>query len=185
VLCNVSMPKPKKLIRAEKAAERPTYFLVYSTGEPQISVFIECLEMVFANHFDLKRTPVGLESDRSQHDVIVELIEKCAFGVVCLDGLRPNVVFEYGALRGAKKPVLLFKEALATVDIGHFYGDAPELALPSPLIDVDRHFSDTKDRYHVSWSRFEIRKTVKTIWEEYRKRKAEIHGYIEIPEPKI
>lgn len=180
------MPKPRKPPRAKKVtAKKPTYFLVYSTGEPQVAIFIECLEIVFGNYFDLKRTPAGLETDNSQHDVILQLIGDCTFGVVCLDGLRPNVVFEYGALRGVKKPVLLFKEAAANVDIRHFYGGAGPLALPPPLINVDAHFSDTKDRYHVSWNRFEIRKTVRTIWEEYRKKKSAITGYIDILEPKI
>jgi len=95
------------------------------------------------------------------------------------------VVFEYGALRGARKAVLLFKEGSAKVDIAHFYGGSPSLALPAPPMDMDRHFSDTKDRYQVSWDRFEIQKTVKTIWEEYRKKSQEIPQYVEIPEPKL
>jgi hypothetical protein len=180
------MRKAKKTVNArELAAERPWYFVVYSTGEPQVSIFIECLEIVFRNYFVLKRTPAILESDKSQHDVIMELIGNCAFGVVCLDGLRPNVVFEYGALRGAKKAVMLFREEAAKVDIGHFYGSAPALALPPPPMEMDRHFSDTKDRYQVSWNRFEIQKTIATIWEEYRKKKGEILQYVEIPEPQI
>lgn len=170
---------------AGTAAEQPSYFVVYSTGEAQVEIFLECLQIVFRNHFQMKRTPTGLESDSSQHDVIMELIGKCAFGVVILDGLRPNVVFEYGALRGAKKAVLLFKEVGAKVDIAHFYGGSASLALPPPPIDMDKQFSDTKDRYHVGWNRFEVQKTAKTIWDEYRKKKREIPQFVEIPEPKL
>jgi hypothetical protein len=32
------------------AAARPFYFLSYSTGEPQIEFFAECLEFVFSKH---------------------------------------------------------------------------------------------------------------------------------------
>src|SRR5712692_6759239 len=148
---------------------RAFYFLSYSTGEPQVELFAECLDIVFKDHFDLIRTPSALEPGKSQHDAILDRIVKCTFGVVCLDGLRPNVVFEYGAMRGAGKPVLLFKEGTAKVDIGHFYADTAALALTPPPIDMDRHFSDTKDRFYVGWSRFEVKQTLKTIWEAYRK----------------
>ncbi len=88
-------------------------------------------------------------------------------------------------MRGAKKGVLLLKEGTAAVDIAHFFGGAASLALPPPLIDMDKHFSDTKDRFYVTWNRFEVKKTVNTIWEIYRKIKSDIEGYIEIPEPKL
>jgi hypothetical protein len=181
------MQKGKKSIAAPNAGttiSKPFYFVTYSTGEPQIAVLIECLDIVFGRYFEQKRTPPALESGRSQHDVILDLIGKCAFGVVCLDGLRPNVVFEYGAMRGAKKPVLLFKEQTARVDTGHFYGGAAALPLPPPLIDMDKHFSDTKDRFYTGWSQFQVKQTVKTIWEEYKKIRGEIQG-VEIPEPQL
>lgn len=187
----VTMPKlrgdspiirPPQAARAALAKLTPTYFLVYSTAEPQIKFFAECLEIVFGNHFRLIKTPGDLVSDKSQHDVIMDLIDQCAFGVVCLDGLRPNVVFEYGILRGAKKPVLLFKEEAATVDVEHFYGGA-KLGVGPPKIDVDKFFSDTKDKFHLSWNRFAIRDTIKLIWDEYRKKKDDIKGYVDIPKP--
>ena len=115
---------------AEPANQRPFFFVAYSTGEPQVTVLIECLEIVLGRHFDLKRTPLALESEHSQHDMILDLVGSCAFGVVCLDGLRPNVVFEYGAMKGARKPVMIFKEVGAKVDTGHFYGSAAALPLP-------------------------------------------------------
>jgi hypothetical protein len=56
--------------------------------------------------------------------------------------------------------------------------------LPPPLIDVDKHFSDTKDRFYVSWSQFQVKDTIKKIWEEYNKIKNVIRG-VEIPEPQL
>jgi len=166
-------------------AKRPFYFLSFSTGEPHVELFVECLEIVFKDHFELKRTPSALEVGESQHDKILKLIQDCAFGVVCLDGLRPNVVFEYGALRGAGKHILVFKEAQARVDIGHFFAGAPDLALKPPSIDIDKHFSDTKDRYYGKWNRFEIQSTVTAIWKAYADWNATLRGYMVIPEPKI
>lgn len=94
----VRAKSPRNLKVETKGASKPAYFLSYSTGEPQVEFFAECLQMVFGKHFKLERTPSALMPGESQHDTIVEVIKRCAFGVVCLDGLRPNVVFEYGVM---------------------------------------------------------------------------------------
>ena len=127
-----------------------------------------------------------MQSGASQREQITQLIAGCTFGIVVLDGLRPNVVFEYGIMHGMRKPVILFKEAKAEVDISSFLEeDAPDLNLPPVKLDLDSHFSDVKDINYAVWNRFEIRGTVRKIWEEYRKKKGEIEGYIEIPEPAL
>jgi hypothetical protein len=165
--------------------EVPTCFVSYSTREAHVGLLIECIEIVLTPHFKVNRTPSALESGASQRDQIVGLIEDCAFGIVILDGLRPNVVFEYGVLHGLKKPVIFFKEVEAQVDIRGFFGHTPNLSLDPVALDLDKHFSDSKDVYCAPWNRFEIKNTVRTVWEEYRKKKKEISGYIDIPEPKL
>jgi len=96
---------PKK----RREDQRPYCFVSYSTREAHVKLLIDCLRMVFTPHFELKLTPPALESGASQLGQIVKLIEGCTFAVVVLDGLRPNVVFEYGILHALNKPVLLFK----------------------------------------------------------------------------
>ena len=115
----------------------------------------------------------------------MKLIEGCSFATVVLDGLRPNVVFEYGILHAKKKPIMLFKEVDAQVDVRGFLRDPAGLGLTGVSLDVDSQFSDVKDLYQVTWNRFEVSATVKLILDEYRKKKKEIQGYIEIPEPKL
>jgi hypothetical protein len=182
------MAKPKKaklLGSVGPVAAKPFYFLSYSTGEPQIRLFAECLEIVFGQYFELKRTPAALAPGESQHDAILDCVKRCAFGVVCLDGLRPNIIYEYGALRGAKRAVLVFKESSAQVDIKHFYGNVATLAVESPVIDLDKQFSNTKDVFYETWDRFEVKQTVKKIWDAYNKSHEAIVGYVEIPEPEL
>ncbi len=163
----------------------PTCFVSYSTREAHVSLLIECIEIVLTPHFKVNLTPSALESGASQRDQITRLIRDCAFGMVILDGLRPNVVFEYGILHGRGKPVIFFKEVEAHVDIAGFFERAPNLGLDPVALNLDRHFSDCKDVYCAPWNRFEIKQTVRTIWEEYKKKKDEISGYIDIPEPKL
>jgi hypothetical protein len=133
----------------------------------------------------MKVTPSALQSGSSQREQITKMIEGCSFAVVCLDGLRPNVIFEYGILHGKNIPIMLFKEADAQVDIKGLVRESAGLSIgPSPL-DLDLQFSDLKGVNFAPWNRFEVAKTVRLIWEEYGKKKTDIKGYIEIPEPKI
>ena len=171
--------------RGGRDNQAPICFVSYSTRESHVSLLIECIEIVLTPHFRVERTPSALQSGASQRDQITKLIQDCAFGVVILDGLRPNVVFEYGILHGLKKPVIFFKEVGAQVDIPGFFGDAPDLRVGPVAIDLDKHFSDVKDINYANWNRFEIKETVRTIWEEYGKKKGEISVYIDIPEPKL
>jgi hypothetical protein len=157
----------------------------YSTREPHVGLLIECIELVLTPHFQVVRTPSALESGASQREMITEGIAGCAFAVVALDGMRPNVAFEYGILHALKKPVILFKEAEAQIDIPGFFGDAPDLNLSPVKLDLDKHFSDVKDVNYAIWNRFEIKETVRRVWEEYRKKRDEIPGYVDIPEPRL
>ncbi len=138
--------------------------------------------MVFKGRFEMKITPSALQSGSSQREQITDMIGGCSFAVVCLDGLRPNVVFEYGVLHGKNIPIMLFKEAEAQVDIKGFVRESTGLGIGSFPLDVDLQFSDVKDVNYATWNRFEVANTVKLIWGEYRKKKNEIKGYIEIPE---
>ena len=168
-----------------KENQAPTCFVSYSTRESHVNPLIECIDIVLTPHFKVERTPSALQSGASQREQITRLIEHCALGVVILDGLRPNVVFEYGILHGLRKPVIFFKEVEAQVDVRGFFGHAPNLSLDPVAPDLDKHFADSQDIYCAQWDRFEIMKTANTIWQEYRKKKDEIPDYIDIPEPNL
>lgn len=50
-----------------------------------------------------------------------ELTEECVLGIVCLDGLRPNVIYEYGILKGKNKPIIPIQDKTASVAIKSYY----------------------------------------------------------------
>jgi len=95
----------------------PHYFVSYSSRELHVENLLDALNLVLGKHFEQRRTPAALESGTSQYDQILKGIEEASFCVVILDGLRPNVVFEYGIMVGKGKPVLLFQEESAEVDV--------------------------------------------------------------------
>jgi hypothetical protein len=171
---------------AEVQNARKLYcFVSYSSREPHVQILVECLRILFYRFYEVVLTPSGLESGASQRQQISDLIRDCAFAVVVLDGLRPNVVFEYGMLHAMGKPVILLKEEEAQVDIRSFFKGGPELAVSDVLIDMDSQFSNVKDLFYATWRRFRIQETVRSVWEEYRKKKEQIAGYADIPEPKL
>jgi hypothetical protein len=169
--------------RARK--QKPSYFVSYSTKEPHVKLLIECLRIVFDRYFEMKITPSALQSGSSQREQITDIIGRSSFAVVCLDGLRPNVVFEYGILHGRNIPAMLFKEADAQVDIKGLVRESARLSIDSFPLDLDLQFSDVKDVNFATWNRFEVANTARLVWDEYRKKKDEIKGYIEIPEPTL
>jgi len=171
----------KKSVSRKK---KPYCFVSYSSKENHVPILFPCLWIVLEPHFDLRLTPSALESGADQHSQIVDLIKECTFAVVVLDGLRPNVTYEYGLLEALDKPIILLKEQHATVDIRSFIDESVDLDVTSPVLKIDNHFSNIKGVYYAEWNRLDPAATVKTIWREYKK-KSKITGYVEIKEPML
>jgi hypothetical protein len=93
------------------------------------------------------------------------------------------VTYEYGLLEAHGKPIILLKEQNATVDIKSLVGESVNLAVTSPTLNIDSHFSDIKGVNYAVWNRLAPEATVKTIWQEYKKKKSQIRDYVEIKEP--
>lgn len=176
------MPKQEK---PQRSRARPYCFVSYSSREPHVNILFPCLWIALSSTFDLRLTPSALESGASQRAQIAELIAGCSFAIVVLDGLRPNVTYEYGLLDAHGKPVILLKEKSATVDIKSLMGDPVSLAIASPALNVDSQFSDVKDVNHVEWSRLDPAGAIKIILQEYRKKKSKIKSYADIEEPDL
>ncbi len=77
-----------------------------------------------------------------------ELIDKSVLGIVILDGFRPNVLFEFGYLKGKGKPTIILKSSDAFINVKTLYDNDHGLtpkqfnSLKHPKIDLGRHFSD-------------------------------------------
>ena len=168
----------------EKAMTKPYYFVSYSSREPHVGILLDALALVLGKHFEQHRTPGTLESATSQYERILQEIAEASFGVVILDGLRPNVLFEYGIMVGKGKPVLLFMEESAEVDVPGFFAEGPTLLMDvkRTVISVDNHFSDIKDQFRATWSKFKPKETRQIIMEEYNKKRGQISGFVEITE---
>ena len=79
-------------------------------------------------------------------------------GVIILDGLRPNVLFEFGYLKGKLKPTIILQSRGAQINIKTLYSRESDLNLThrqfekllNPILDISRQFSDFAGK-HVSY----------------------------------
>src|ERR1700674_1409816 len=150
------------------ASGKTDVFFSYSMAESTSVMLSTLIWIVFHNEYHLRFTPSALTSGSSQLQEIERQITQSAIGVVCLDGLRPNVLHEYGFMRGQNKPVILLKKEKAAVDIRHFILEAaPELE--NPTLNMDVHVSNLKDIHYAKWYPEDPPKSTKAIWDEFQK----------------
>lgn len=161
-------------IEYQKETSIKTCFVVFSSHEKHTEVVIDCIETVFEENYHVKRLDKHLKSGDSQLKEIEDNISSCCFAVVILDGLRPNVLFEYGILKGLKKPCIVLLAKEAKVDIENYYLDGDVKVQYSPIIDMDKHFSDVKDRFYITYDRHDPKKIREILKEEYVKQKDNI-----------
>jgi tetratricopeptide (TPR) repeat protein len=77
---------------------------------------------------------------------------------------------------GLRKPCIVLLERNATVDIaGYFPEERPEIVGQLP-IDMDRHFSDVKDRYYVRYDKERPKESRALIEAQYAKLKEDIRN---------
>jgi tetratricopeptide (TPR) repeat protein len=150
-------------------------FVVFSSREDHIGIPIDCIETVIKKkeHHEVKRLDDHLKSEDSQYGELTELLKTCSFAVVILDGFRPNVLFEYGILKGLGKPCIVLLEKQAKIDVLSFYTN-PSPKILNPLIDMDKNFSDVKDRFYVRYDKNNPPEIRQLLTREFGKRQKDI-----------
>ena len=96
-----------------------------------------------------------IASNQLNRDVIIKLIDKTTFGIVILDGMRSNVIFELGLLLGKEKCIIILKSNEAEINVKTLYNQFNDIhakdsnlgpkefnKLGNPKIDISKHFSD-------------------------------------------
>lgn len=135
----------------------PTQFclVVFSSKEEHIAIVIDCIETVIEGkkNYQVKKLDSSLKSGDSQYKRLIGLVNECSFAVVILDGLRPNVLFEYGILKGLGKPCIVLLEKEAKVDVVNYFPEGERDGIANPKIDMDKHVSDVKDRFYIRYNK--------------------------------
>jgi hypothetical protein len=154
-------------------------------GESTSSLLVTLMWAVFHQEYEIRVTPSALKSGTSQLVQIEREISKCAFAIVCLDGLRPNVICEYGYIRGRNVPTILLKKDQATVDVLSILGLSAPVGFKNPELDLNVHLSNLKDVHYAPWHPDDPAKSVKEIWDEYEKMREKHKDLVEVAEPRL
>ncbi len=80
----------------------------------------------------------------------------------CARRASPKRHLQYGLIEAHERPVILLKEENATVDVKSLIGEAVNLAVTTPALNIDSHFSDIKGVNYAIWSRLNPASAVKT-----------------------
>lgn len=151
----------------------PRAFIVYSSSShvPYINNVLEVINSIL---WSLDIEPYYLSKQirggRLYPQVLQEMITQSDMGIVILDGLRPNVTFEYGLLIRKNIDVIPLKKSDARYSIKSlFYNPEiddldPSLAfgdfhfnkaalknLREPLLNINLHFSDCQGKHIVEY----------------------------------
>ena len=143
--------------------------IVYATGkhvsyiDPVLDFLDEALR---AWGFQPQKLGDIVCSEEGYFDKIITLMKECVVGVVIFDGLRPNILFEYGLLKGMGKPVILLLGEGAEINVKTLYNNFTEVGfreqrqfdrMKNPRIELSRHFSDLGK--HVNYFKWNSGKT--------------------------
>ncbi len=109
--------------------------------------------------------PEILTSKENSEKVIINVLEEkiknCDFGIVIIDSLRPNIIFEYGLLRGMDKPIIFLISDQARINIINFYEKKDWKKIKNylfkkhygnPKLNLDNYFSDRKGIFYHNFS---------------------------------
>lgn len=162
-------------LKDEKPDEPQFGFIVFSSYEKHKEIVIDCIETVMKEiNYVMKRLDESLKSEDSQYKELTDLLRGCSFAIVILDGLRPNVLLEYGILKGLGKPCIVLLEEDATVNLASFLPENGKMEMDNPRVDMDKHVSDIKDRFYIRYNKNQPKKIREMIRKEYSKKKKDI-----------
>jgi len=151
----------------------PRAFIVYSSSL-HVSYINDVLEVINSVLRSMDIDPYYLRDQIRGGElyppVLQEIITQSDMGIVILDGLRPNVTFEYGLLimrnidiiplkkSDAKYSIksLFYNPAVGNLDPSFAFGDfrykeAALKNLKDPLLDINVHFSDSQGKHIVEF----------------------------------
>jgi tetratricopeptide (TPR) repeat protein len=129
---------------------------------------LSILEAVLkSKDYNPKRLGDDIRSGEDYMAKLQEMAGESVLGVVVFDGFRPNVLFEFGFLKGLGKPVILIQDKNATINVRTFYKNCREAGLSenvfdtklkNPCINLPEHFSDFAGK-HIAYVNWKTRET--------------------------
>jgi hypothetical protein len=145
-----------------------------------------------SSHYKPLRLEDVIRSMENYYSGLEKIIDRCAVGVVVLDGFRPNVLFELGYLLAKRKPTVVLYSKDAPICVKSLYGTYQASGLTEnifnkkfqePLLNVKVHLSDIGGE-HITMIDWTVRPDNPlhpslVLRNELKKREAEIRKEVE------
>lgn len=136
----------------------PKCFVVYSDQAHVEYIFnlINPLKQVLEKHrLEPRLLGDGIRSGDGYLEKLSEFIDEAVLGIVILDGLRPNVAFEFGFLKGRNKPTIILQSRNSSINIKTLYQNQIESGLEpryfprlnNPKLNAAKQLSDFAGRH--------------------------------------
>jgi len=153
---------------------------------PYIENVIKTIKEVLNTYnIEIKTLSSTVKPQGSNLQSIFNLLKDCILGIVILDGLRPNVVWEYGVLYGLGKPIIVLKDEKAEIDIKDLDDDLKSKLekhhISNPKLDIDKHLSNVKDLHYIRYDWESPEKLKEVSINALKKNKEEILSEIKRP----
>jgi len=134
------------------------------------------------NEFKIKPITLSgkIRSSEDYLDKVIELIDKCKFGIIMLDGLRFNVILEMGIMIGREKEIICLQEKQAEINLKSIYPDEPTKEITgltpgsfdkiiNPKVEISIHLSDFGKRHICIYDKNNLEETKHKIIDEISK----------------
>ncbi len=160
---NKSIGKDEAKTKSENIIEGELSCIIIFSDEKHveyINTVLSYMESILkTEHFRPQRLGDEIRSTEDYLETLENMVEKCVLGVIILDGFRPNVLFEFGFLKGREKPIIILQSKDAYINIKSLYMPFEESCkkaglskgqfdkLRNPLIDLSKHLSDFGGRH--------------------------------------
>lgn len=171
---NKSIGKDEVKSKSENIIEGELSCIIIFSDEKHveyINTVISYMESILkTEHFRPQRLGDEIRSTEDYLKTLENMVEKCVLGVIILDGFRPNVLFEFGFLKGKEKPIIILQSKDACINVKSLYipyGESCDKAgltkhqfdkLKNPLIDLSKHLSDFGGK-HVAYFDWRVRES--------------------------
>ncbi|MCZ7402103.1 MAG: hypothetical protein O8C61_07760 [Candidatus Methanoperedens sp.] len=166
---NIFTEKGETKVKSENITEGElSCVIVYSDRKHvnYINSVISFFESVLKKDgFRPQRLGDEIRSTEDFLEKLEKLIDNCVLGIIILDGFRPNVIFEFGLLKGRKKPIIVLQSVNASINIKTLFESYEEAGLSEkkfklmkdPLIKISNHLSDFGGKYiaYFDWGAME------------------------------
>jgi hypothetical protein len=134
-------------IKLQKTEGELSSLIVYSEKQHVNYVYtiLDSIETHLENiGYKVNRLGDQIRSGQNYLNKLEQLIDNCVLGIIILDGLRPNVLFEFGFLIGKQKPVIILQSRDAYIGIKTLYKDFKDSGLSNKSGNYSNCFSHHK-----------------------------------------